>query len=425
MRTTITEALVRGARPGFIRDDRVIGFALRTTASGFKSFIVEARVSGRVRRFTISPADRATVAEARAQARQVLAGMVRGRDPAVVKRAKRERSRTLDEMLDEYISARQVKASTASRYRGALRRACGDWLAKPIVEIIPAQVRVRYEEIAKRSISEANNFARTLRAVSRRAAVVLPDRADGSAAMKAIPTASLQGAWRTLDRRTNVLEPSEIAPWLKGVEGLHSNRSKRALLTLLLTGLRAQEALQLDWHDVDEDRRRLIIADSKTGGFVKVIGPRLAAWLTTWRDGRVKGPLFNVNDLRAALDQVEKAGGKAITPHDLRRTFASFAERAGAPITTLKVLMNHSTRGDITMGYVRTSEADLQHWAGVIESAILRAAESGAVVPLDRVAHRDGARVGPEAARGGGYSASNNGGARVSSDNALFRSNTF
>jgi integrase len=382
VRTTITEALARGAKPGFIRDDRVVGFALRTTASGFKSFVVEARVSGRVRRFTLSPADRSTVAEARAQARQVLAGMVRGRDPAVARRAKRERSRTLEQMLDEYIAARQVKAATASRYRGALRRACGDWLDKPIADINPAQVRVRYEEIAKRSIGEANNFARTLRAVSRRAAVVLPDRADGSAAMKTIPTASLQGAWRTLDRRTNVLEPSEIGPWLKGVEGLHSDRSKRALLTLLLTGLRAQEALQLDWRDVDEDRRRLIIADSKTGGFTKVIGPRLAAWLTTWRDGRVKGALFGVNDLRAALEQVEKAGGKAITPHDLRRTFASFAERAGAPITTLKVLMNHSTRGDITMGYVRPSEADLLHWAERIEGAILRAADSGKVIPF-------------------------------------------
>jgi hypothetical protein len=122
MRTTITEALVRGAKPGFIRDDRVVGFALRTTASGFKSFVVAARVLGRVRRFTLSPADRATVAEARAQARQVLAGMIRGRDPAVARRAKRERSHTLQEMLDEYIAARQVKPSTASRYRGALSR---------------------------------------------------------------------------------------------------------------------------------------------------------------------------------------------------------------------------------------------------------------------------------------------------------------
>ena len=52
---TITEALVRGATPGFIRDDRVIGFALRTTAAGFKSFVAEARVNGRVRRLPSRP----------------------------------------------------------------------------------------------------------------------------------------------------------------------------------------------------------------------------------------------------------------------------------------------------------------------------------------------------------------------------------
>ena len=124
----------------------------------------------------------------------------------------------------------------------------------------------------------------------------------------------------------------------------------------------------------------LIIADSKTGGFTKIIGPRLSGMLAEWRAGRGKGALIGVKDLRAALEQVEKAGGKAITPHDLRRTFASFAERAGAPITTLKVLMNHSTRGDITMGYVRPSEADLLHWSGRIEGAILAAAESTEII---------------------------------------------
>jgi hypothetical protein len=95
MRTSITEALVKAAGSGFVRDDKVIGFGLRTTTSGFKSFIVEARVSGRVRRFTIGPADRWTVADARNEARQILAGMNKGRDPLIARRAGRERSRTL------------------------------------------------------------------------------------------------------------------------------------------------------------------------------------------------------------------------------------------------------------------------------------------------------------------------------------------
>ena len=219
---------------------------------------------------------------------------------------------------------------------------------------------MRYEEIAKRSVSEANNAMRTLRAVSRRAAGCC--RIGGRSARDenhshGLPARGVADAGAPND----VLEPHEMGPWLKGVEGLQSDRSRRALLTLLLTGLRAQEALS----STGATSRRTgaaIIADSKTGGFTKLIGPRLVEWLAM-AGRRGKGALFGVNDLRAALEQVEKAGGKAITPHDLRRTFASFAERAGAPMTTLKVLMNHSTRGDITMGYVRPSEGDFLHWA--------------------------------------------------------------
>jgi hypothetical protein len=127
-----------------------------------------------------------TVADARAQAREILAGMSKGRDPAVTRRAKRERSPTLDVMLDEYIEARRLKATTAEKYRALARRCYGDWLAKPIAEITPAMARLRYEEVAKRSVAEANGAMRVLRAVSRRAMVVLPDRADGQPAMKSI-----------------------------------------------------------------------------------------------------------------------------------------------------------------------------------------------------------------------------------------------
>jgi integrase len=383
MRRTITEAVVRKASPGFIRDDRLVGFGLRTTKGGAKSFIAEARVAGRVRRFAIAPADRLTVAEARDEAREILADMSKGVDPQLARRAKRERAKTLGEMLDDYLDAKGVKASTAIKYRGVVRRALGDWLKKPIAEITLDMVRVRYEQLAKRSVSEANNSMRVLRAVSRRAEIVLPNRADGSPAMKGVATTALRGGWRSLERRTRVLEPQEIGAWLKGVDGLLSERSKRALKTLLFTGLRVQEALGLSWRDVEEDKRRLIVGNSKTGGFVRIIGPRFSAMLAEWREDSKSGLLFEgVNDLRAALSSVERAGGKAITPHDLRRTFASFAERAGAPFTTLKVLLNHSTRADVTMGYVRPSEEDLRHWAAIVEAALLAAAERGEVVQL-------------------------------------------
>jgi integrase len=96
--------------------------------------------------------------------------------------------------------------------------------------------------------------------------------------------------------------------------------------------------------------------------------------------GDPRAHVFAVADLRAALEQVERLGGKKITPHDLRRTFLTFGERTGAPMVVLKRLANHSTRGDVTLGYVLPSEADLQHWAAAIETAILNAAHGGSTV---------------------------------------------
>jgi integrase len=380
-RFRITEEVVKRASPAaktlFVRDNRQIGFGLRVTPNGAKSFIAEGRVNGRMRRFTIGSAERFTVNEARGRAKALLAGMHEGLDPQFKKRAARERSDTLQAMLEAYLAARGVKEATASKYRAQMQRNLSDWLDKPIAEISPQMVLLRYETVAKRSIAEANGVMRALRAVSRRAIKVLPDRADGSPMMKRIPTESLAGGWKTLPRKTTLLQPEELPAWWKAVAGLRSEPSRRALQSLLVTGLRVSELLGLRWRDVDEARYRLTIGDSKTGAFKKIIGNQLAGWLSQWRGSEPNTLVFGVDDLRAALKQVERQGGKRITPHDLRRTFLTFGERVGTPMVVLKLLANHSTKGDVTLGYVLPSEADLRNWAGLIERSILSAAQCG------------------------------------------------
>ncbi len=54
----ITKAIVEHAKAPqagqtFIRDDQLVGFALRITAAGVRSFVWEGRIRGRVRRLTI------------------------------------------------------------------------------------------------------------------------------------------------------------------------------------------------------------------------------------------------------------------------------------------------------------------------------------------------------------------------------------
>jgi integrase len=276
-RQFISEESVKRASPGpqtlFLRDERQVGFGLRVTPNGAKSFIAEARVNGRMRRFTIGSAKRLTVNEARGRAKSLLAGMEQGVDPQAKRRAARQKSDTLNAMLEQYIAARGVKHTTAAKYRAQMRRHLSDWLEKPIGDITPSMVLLRYETVAKRSIAEANGVMRALRAVSRRAIKVLPPHADGSPMMKVVPTESLVGSWKTLSRRTTLLEPDELPVWWAAVGHLERDSSRLALQALLLTGLRVNELLGLDWDEVDEARRRLSIGDSKTGSFEKITGP--------------------------------------------------------------------------------------------------------------------------------------------------------
>src|SRR5690242_18464380 len=88
------------------------------------------------------------------RAKTLLAGMHEEINPQSRKRAARQRSNTLSAMLEAYLAARGVKQTTAEKYRAQMRRNLSDWLEKPITEITPQMVLLRYEAIVKRSIAE-------------------------------------------------------------------------------------------------------------------------------------------------------------------------------------------------------------------------------------------------------------------------------
>lgn len=98
-RIDITEHFIDNAIPPsqqqvIYRDSKLIGFGLRHTCAGSKSFIVECRVNGINRRVTIGRADLFSVEEARNEAVRLLRQMVSGINPLTLrKKQKRELSR--------------------------------------------------------------------------------------------------------------------------------------------------------------------------------------------------------------------------------------------------------------------------------------------------------------------------------------------
>jgi hypothetical protein len=87
-----------GKDQSFYRDETLKGFALRITAGGVKSFVVETRINGRVKRVTLGKYGNITAEEARKQAKTLLGSVARGDDPIAEKKTQRVNAMTLNEI---------------------------------------------------------------------------------------------------------------------------------------------------------------------------------------------------------------------------------------------------------------------------------------------------------------------------------------
>src|SRR5690242_13205748 len=92
-----------GKKERFIRDDIVRGLGVRITASGAKSFIFEARIKGRPRRFTLGPWPDLNVKLARERALETRTRIAKGEDPATEAAAARKEA-TFGELADRYMN---------------------------------------------------------------------------------------------------------------------------------------------------------------------------------------------------------------------------------------------------------------------------------------------------------------------------------
>jgi integrase len=55
---------------------------------------------------------------------------------------------------------------------------------------------------------------------------------------------------------------------------------------------------------------------------------------------------------RKVMEKITDLSGLTFTLHDLRRTFITIAESLDIPAYSLKRLLNHTTRQDVTAGYI-------------------------------------------------------------------------
>lgn len=379
IKKTEVDALGFSSSPVLWYDTELKGFGIRITASN-KAYFAEARVGGKTRRVKLGNHDAITADEARKQAKVKLGQMAQGVDPSAVRARDKALGVTLEDAFEAFVEdRRKLKPSTVAD----MRKAFGTlkWDTRKIASITPDMVLKRHGELGAASQARANLTMRYLRAVLNYA-IEKYAQPDGTPVLLANPvrTLSKRRAWYTVKRRRTLIQDADLAAWFSAVEGLKNRDARDYLLLVLLTGLRRTEAQELAWADVDLRGKTLTIPDPKNRQPHTIPLSRFVLDILKEREKQKAGDFVfdtergRLSNLRYALAEVEKVSGVDFCVHDLRRTFATVAEKIDTPAYALKRLLNHKSGSDVTEGYIGLDVERLRKPAQAVTDYVLSAA---------------------------------------------------
>lgn len=346
----------------FYRDSVIAGFGLRVTSGGAKSFIVEKRVDGRVKRKTLGRYGNLTVEQARKEAQKFLGKVASGIDPIREVQEKRAKRITLSDAFQDYLATRKnLKPNTLNDYNRSMGEMFKDWQTKALSDISRDMVITRHAEYGARSPARADNGMRILRAIFNHALQRYQD-ASGKPFLVANPVDVLshQRAWYKVERRQTLIKDHQLKPWYEATMQLNNQTTRDYLHLVLLTGLRRTEAATLTWDQVDFKEKTLTITDTKNGRVHRLpFSDAIEALLERRHEVQESPFVFpsdaergHLSEPRTAIKRVCDLSGVTFTLHDLRRTFITAAERLDIPAYALKRLMNHKDPNDVTDGYI-------------------------------------------------------------------------
>ena len=327
------DALPIQAKDNIYWDRSLPGFGVKVTPKGRKVFIVLYRAGGagsRLRKYTIGPYGRITLAMARGQAQKIFAARVDGRDPAAEKQQAKRRlvADRMEELIEAFIVQHVSRLRTAKRMERRLRMdVVGRWGNKSIHEIKKRDVIDLVTELLQRGPGAARRALKDLKTFFRWCVgrgVIDFSPADG------IPN---PGNGRSRDR---VLEDSELADIIRAGRTL-GGPIGAIVEVLALTGQRRDEVTRMAWAEIDEPTRiwRIPAARCKNGKahLVHLSDP---VWKIIQQMPRTedivfatsgKKPFQNFTRAKRIVDR--RSGVQGWCLHDFRRTAVSGMARLG------------------------------------------------------------------------------------------------
>jgi len=356
----LTDRTIRSLKPAEKRttyyDESLVGFGVRVTPSGRKTFTFRYRGDDmRQRRVTIGTYPAITLAQARKKARALLGEVARGDDPAA-EVAARKTAVTFGELADLYMD-RHAKARKRSwRYDQRMLD----------LDLLPAWKKRRANEIRRVDVIDVLDgivdrgspyAANRVRALASK--VFAFGLARGIVDLNPVAGVPRPASPRSRDR---VLTEEEIRCLWTALDDESPHMAAHFRLRVL-TAQRGIEVLSMRWQDIEGDTWTVPanVSKNKLAHRVPLSVPARSV-LETLRplsDGspwvfpspRGDGHLKWVN--KAARDIRDRVSFEWV-PHDLRRTAATFMGSMGVERTVLGKILNHAETG-VTATYDRAS----------------------------------------------------------------------
>ncbi|HOF41879.1 MAG TPA: site-specific integrase [Candidatus Hydrogenedentes bacterium] len=424
MRAKILKTTVEGVKPGakdvLVWDTEIKGFGCKVTPAGRRVYVYNYRSpDGRMRRINLGTHGTITADAARELARERGDMVAKGIDPLETKAAARV-APTVSALCDEYLERHarlHKKARSVADDEGYIERYIKPRLGTLKVAAVGRSHISKLHHDMSATPTTAN---RVLACLSKmfNLAEVWGHRPDGSNPCRHVKRYRENKRQRYLTAaeitRLGAVLAKEDKEALRG-----STRScVAAVRLLLLTGMRMGEVLGLRWSDVDLDRQRIELTDSKVGGrTVWLNAPAVAVieGLKADREEREKADkpvsewLLPGNREGDPLRWLETFWARVrkdaeipnIRLHDLRHTVGSIAASEGIGLPIVGAVLGH-TQPATTQRYAHVQESPALAAVELVGQRIGAALSGGVAEVVDVTKKAERAASQPKAARGGG-----------------------
>lgn len=145
----------------FVRDTELRGFALRITP-GHKSFILEKRMRGRMRRLTLGPYGPLTLEQARKLAAADIGAIAQGNDPAQI-RQDRSHEPTFGDLAEQYLERHAPRKRSGRDDRAMLNTHLAIFCARKLTDLNRNDVARLHAQLGTTAPYRANRLVALLR----------------------------------------------------------------------------------------------------------------------------------------------------------------------------------------------------------------------------------------------------------------------